>query len=85
MWGEESYTDRWAFLYRNEREPVLLRLRTSIGPTTKLYSFIPLCSSASEHHTRGDATEMRNERWGKKEKKETIPRDGGTVSFLRVG
>jgi len=25
VWGEESYTDRWAFLYRNEREPVLLR------------------------------------------------------------
>ena len=48
VWGEESYTDRWAFLYRNEREPVLLRLRTNSGPTTKLYSFIPLCSSASE-------------------------------------
>ena len=84
MWGEESYTDRWAFLYRNKREPVLLRLRTSIGPTTKLYSFIPLCSSASEHHTRGDATEKQNERW-EKVKKETIPRDSGTVSFLRVG
>lgn len=84
MWGEESYTDRWAFLYRNEREPILLRRRTNSGPTTKLYSFIPRCSSASEHHTRGDATEMQNERWGKV-KKETIPRDGGTVSFFRVG
>lgn len=67
MWGEESYTDRWAFLYRNEREPVLLRLRTSIGPTTKLYSFIPLCSSASEHHTRGDATEKQRIGLGKRE------------------
>ena len=84
MWGEESYTDRWAFLYRNEREPILLRRRTNSGPTTKLYSFIPLCSSASEHHTRGDATEKQNECW-EKVKKETIPRDSGTVSFLRVG
>ena len=84
MWGEKSYIGRWAFLYRNEREPILLRRRTNSGPTTKLYSFIPLCSSAAEHHTRGDATEMRNERW-EKVKKETIPRDSGTVSFLRVG
>lgn len=84
MWGEESYTDRWAFLYRNEREPVLLRLRTNSGPTTKLYSFIPLCSSALST-TRVVMPQRCGMSAEGKVKKETIPRDGGTVSFLRVG
>ena len=77
MWGEESYTDRWAFLYGNEREPIVLRRRSYIA--SYRYAVVLLST------TRVVMPQRCRMSTGEKEKKETIPRDGGTVSFLRVG
>ena len=75
--AEHSYIGTSANQYCSDDEPLLVRRRSYIAS----YRYVVVLP---RHHARGDATEMRK-RDREKVKKETIPRDGGTVSFLRVG
>ena len=72
-----SYIETSVNQYCSEDELIVVRRRSYIASFR--YAVVLL-----RRHVRSDATEMRK-RDREKVKKETIPRDGGTVSFLRFG
>jgi len=75
--AEHSYIETSVNQYCSDYEPVLVRRRSNIA---SFHYAVVLLST-----TRVVMPQRCGMSAGEKKKKETIPRNGGTVSFLRVG